>query len=171
MKNLVKLSIAFAAIALVTLFSAGLTAYAAGPRSGDPGGMMGWGGPQTSLVTSAAKTLGISQTDLISALQGSKTIADVAKDKGVTLDKIVDDFIATRQDMLKVAVTSGRFTQAQVDSMVGIMKTNVLAQLSQPFTPQGPGFNGANNNGQCNNNCGMMGGQGMQQRNGPGRNR
>lgn len=166
MKNLVKLSLVMVAIAVVTLLSVGVIAYADGPRGGEPVGMMGWGGPQNSLVASAAKTLGMSETDLISALQSGKTIADVAKDKGVALDKIVDDFIVARQDVLNAAVTSGRFSQAQVDSMIGIMKTNVLAQLSQPFTPRGPGFSDTNNDGLCDH-CGMMNGQGMQQQHGP----
>lgn len=165
MKNLIKLSFVLATIAMVTMFSVGLTAYADGPRGGGPGGMGGWGGPENSLIAVAAKTLGISQADLITALQGNKTIADVAKDKGIALDKIVDAFVATRQDMLKAAVTSGRFTQAQVDSMIALMKANVLAQLNKPYSPRGSGFNDTDMDGQCDT-CGMMNGQGMQQRNG-----
>jgi hypothetical protein len=170
MKNLVKLSFVVVAIAVVTLLSVGLTAYAAGPGGRGPVGTMGWGGPQNSLVASAAKTLGMSQTDLVSLLQGGKTIADVAKDKGVALDKIVDAFVAARQDGLKAAVTSGRITQAQADTMIGFMKTNALAQLSKPFAPRGSGFSDTNNDGQCDS-CGMMNGQGMRQQNGPRRGR
>jgi hypothetical protein len=62
--------------------------------------------------------------------------------------------------MLKAAVTSGRFTQAQMDSMLGTMKSNVLARLSQPYAPHGMGFSDTDNDGVCDS-CGMMNGQGM----------
>jgi hypothetical protein len=153
MKTVVKLSlVVVAALAAVVLFSGSLTAYADGPRGGW-GGMMGMGGPDDSLVAVAAKTLGLTQTDLVTALQGGKTIAAVAKDKGVALDKIMDAFVAERQDAFKAAIASGRMTQAQVDSMISLMKTNVLARLNQPFTPRGPGFVDANKDGVCDN-CG-----------------
>jgi hypothetical protein len=170
MKTLVKLSLVVVAVlAAVGLFSASLTAYAQGPQGGR-GGMMGRGGPDDSLVAIAAKTLGMTQTELVTALQGGKTIAAVAKDKGVVLDKIVDAFIAERQTALKAAVASQRMTQAQADSMIAMMKTNVLARLNQPFTPRGPGFVDANKDGVCDN-CGIgrMGGQGTRPQGGPRR--
>jgi hypothetical protein len=71
MKNLVKLSFVVVAVTIVTLLTVGQTVYADGPRGN--GGMMGMGGSQNSLVASAAKTLGMSQTDLITALQSGKT--------------------------------------------------------------------------------------------------
>jgi hypothetical protein len=160
MKTLMKLGLVAFVLTVVALLSVGLTANAQGPQSGGPGGMMGWmgrGGPQNSLVAVAAKTLGMTQAELVAALQGGKTIADVAKDKGVALDKIVDAFVADQQESLKAAVTSGRMTQAQADSMLGFMKTNVLARLSQPFTVRGPGFRDTNNDGLCDG-CGMQGG-------------
>ncbi|MEP7284826.1 MAG: hypothetical protein ABI947_03545 [Chloroflexota bacterium] len=168
MKNLLKLSLVMVAIVVVALFSVGLTANAQGPVGGGPGGMMG--GPQNSLVAVAATTLGMTQTELVTALQSGKTIADVSKDKGVALDRIVDAFVTARQVMLKTAVSNGRLTQAQADSMISLMKTHVLAQLSQPFTPRGMGFTDTDNDGQCDN-CGMMGGQGMRQQGGMRRGR
>jgi len=165
MKALVKLSLVVAVLAAVVLFTGSLTAYADGPWGGGGGwggGMMGrgggWGGPDESLVAVAAKTLGMTQADLITALQGGKTIATVAKDKGIALDKIVDAFVAERQDALKASVTSGRLTQAQADSMVSLMKANVQARLSQTFTPRGTGFVDANKDGVCDN---CAGGRGM----------
>jgi hypothetical protein len=158
MKTPVKLSlVAIAILAAVVLFTGTVTAYADGPRGGW-GGRMGMGGPDESLVAVAAKTLGLTQADLVTALQGGKTIAAVAKEKGVALDKIVDAFVAERQDAFKAAVASGRMTQAQVDSMISLMKTNVLARLNQPFTPRG--FVDANKDGVCDN-CGMGGTGGM----------
>ncbi len=170
----------FAMIALAVLISVmalGSVASAQGPQTGGPGGMGGWGGPQNSLVAVAAKILGIDQATLVSTLNGGKTIADVAKDKGIALDKIVDAFLAPRVEYLKSAVTAGRFTQAQADAWLATMKTNVTAQLNAKFTPRGygmgTGFVDANNDGVCDN-CGMGGGMGRMggmaggQRRGPG---
>jgi len=150
-----------------------------GPQSGGRGrgmrGGMGYslGGAADSLVAIAAKTLGMEQTALVTALNGGKTIADVAKDKGVALDKIVDAVVADRAERLKSAVAAGRMTQAQADAMLAQMKTNITAQLSVKFTPrgngQGTGYVDADKDGVCDN-CeagqGGMGPRGMGQRGG-----
>jgi len=97
-----------------------------------------WAGPQNSLVAVAAHVLGMSQSDLVAELS-DKTIAQVAQEKGVALDKIVDAFLAPRVTALQSAVEDGRLTQAQADQMLAIMKTHVTEQLSEAWTPQGSG--------------------------------
>ena len=131
----------------------------AGNRMGRRGGMGGMGGqmggPQQSLIAIAAQQLGINQADLVTQLQGGKTIAQVAGEKNVALDTIVNAFVATRQARMTQAVAAGRMTQAQVDAMLATMRTNVTAQLSQPWSPQGPGagigYADANGDGVCDN--------------------
>ena len=113
---------------------------------GGPGGGFGMQGAprgQDSLITIAAKVLGMTEADLRTALQSGKTIADVAKEKNVALDKIVDAVVADRADALKQQVTSGKLTQAQADQMLANMKTQVTKQLSEKFDPRGGGPNGA----------------------------
>ena len=100
-------------------------------------GMMG--GQTNSMVATAAKSLDMTQTDLVAALNGGKTVADVAKDKGVSLDVIVNAFVATRSDWMKTMVTSGRLTQAQADANLAIMKTNITSQLNEKWSPRGNG--------------------------------
>ncbi len=138
---------------------------ARGRNAGGTGmGMMMRGraaGPDNSLVAVAATTLNVSQTDLVATLKTGKTIANVAAEKGVALDKIVDAFIAPRVNTLNSAVASGRITQAQADAMIAAMKANVTAQLNAPFTPRGYGdgtcdgtgasFVDANGDGVCDN--------------------
>ena len=159
-----KFSMIAVVVAFVAVAGFGAVAFAQGPV-GTPtpgafpgwgmhmGGMGGMGGPDDSLVAIAAKTLGLSQTDLVAALNSGKTIADVAKEKGVALDKIVAAVIAERTDDMQAAVTAGRMTQAQLDAMLPAMKANVTAQLSSKFTPRGygmgRGFVDANNDGVC----------------------
>ncbi len=160
---------------LVSLLVLGGVASAQGPQPGGPGGMGGWGSPQNSLVAVAAKVLGLDQPTLVSTLNSGRTIADVAKDQGIALDKIVDAFLAPRTEYLKTAVTAGRITQAQADAWLATMKTNVTAQLNAKFTPRGygmgTGFVDANNDGVCDNcgtgGMGRMGGMAGGQRRGP----
>ncbi len=166
-----------AVVVLVSLFALAGVASAQGPQPGGRGGMGGWGGPQNSLIAVAANVLGVDQATLVSTLNSGKTIADVAKDKGIALDKIVETFLAPRVEYLKNAVTAGRLTQAQADAWLATMKTNVTAQLNAKFTPRGygmgTGFVDANNDGVCDN-CGTGGGMGRMggmmggQRRGPG---
>ncbi len=98
-----------------------------------------WAGPQNSLVAIAANVLGMNQTDLIAELD-NKTIAQVAQEKGIATDKIVDAFLAPRIAALQSAVEEGRLTQAQADQMLVTMKAHVTEQLSTAWTPRGPGM-------------------------------
>jgi hypothetical protein len=160
---------AVAAIAGAMAFSNGAYAQTPGPTQSAPAAARGYGmgagmgmmaqgrmgGPNNSLVAAAAQTLNLSQADLVAALNGGKTIADVAKEKGVALDKIVDAFLTPRAEMLKTAVTAGRLTQAQADANLATLKANVTAQLSAPFTPRGTGsgtgFVDNDSDGVCDN--------------------
>jgi hypothetical protein len=97
------------------------------------------GGPQQSLVAVAADTLGLTQADLVTELRSGKTIAQVASDKQVAPDTIIDAFVATRAERLDAAVAAGRMTRAQADAQLATMKANVTARVSQPWSPQGNG--------------------------------
>ncbi len=157
-------------VAVVGALALSAAAFAQGPAGpggvgvgyGLGGGRGGaWGGPDNSLAAVAAEVLGMDQTELVAALNSGQTIADVAKAKGVALDKIVDAFIAQRVDALNQAVADGRLTQAQADTMLATMKASVTAQLSAPhtMTPRGTGlgtgFVDANGDGVCDN-CGTV---------------
>lgn len=137
----------------------GPTPQGRGPRTGQMPAMgagLRMGGPQASLVSVAANTLGMTQVDLVAQLQANKTIADVAAEKNVAPAAIVDAFVAPRVTQLNAAVAAGTITQAQADAMIAAMRANVTAQLSQPWTARGPGngtprgdFVDANGDGVC----------------------
>jgi len=149
-----KRGIVAAIVAIVAVLSLSISAFAQGPTSqrtapayGQGYGMkigMGyasnstWAGPQNSLVAVAANVLGMNQTDLVAELS-DKTIAQVAQEKGVATDKIVDAFLAPRVAALQSAVEEGSLTQAQADQMLATMKAHVTEQLSEAWTPNGPG--------------------------------
>ncbi|MBI5878056.1 MAG: hypothetical protein HZB53_10410 [Chloroflexi bacterium] len=150
--------VAFAALSAPAAYAQGPVGTPA-PRGPGYGGMMGgggyggmMGGPANLLVAVAAKVLGIEQADLVKALSGGQTIADVAKSKGVATDKIVDAFVAQRAEFLQSAVASGRLTQAQADANLAAMKAHIATQLTAKFTPgNGPAFADSDNDGICDN--------------------
>jgi hypothetical protein len=151
-----------AAVALVALGAA--TTYAQGPTGTTPPmigrsfGMGGFGGPQNSLVAIAAKALGMDQTALFNELNAGKTIADVAKAKNVSLDKISSAFIEAHKATLKAAVDAKRITQAQADTLLAEMKEHITTDLTSKFTANGYGRGGGmvdmNKDGVCDS-CGI----------------
>jgi hypothetical protein len=62
-----------------------------------------------------AKAIGISETDLQTALAGGKTVAQVAADHNVSSQTVIDALVADGQSELDAAVKAGTMTQAQAD--------------------------------------------------------
>ncbi len=105
-------------------------AFGMGPR---------WGGSSGSLITVAAEQLGMTTTDLAAELQAGKTIVQVAGEKGVAVETIVEAFVTLRAERLAELVANGQLTQEQADAMRVAMRANVTARLSEAWTPRGPG--------------------------------
>ncbi len=82
----------------------------------------------TSVV---AKAIGISEADLLTALQGGQTVAAVAKAHNVDLQVVIDALVADGQAELDAAVKAGTMTQAQADGE--------KAELTQRATDQANG--------------------------------
>ncbi|MGQ9457261.1 MAG: hypothetical protein ACUVWW_09745 [Anaerolineae bacterium] len=153
------------ALAALLVAAFGATALAWGPRSGalapaaGPAmGPMGWGGRGfgfgpgrgfggASLIGVVAERLDMSVTDLVEELQAGKTIAQVAEEKGVALDTLVEAVVSPQAEALKQAVEDGRITQEWADLMLNQMRERVEYQMTHPLgTPAllglraGPGF-------------------------------
>ena len=112
------------------------------PRNG-AGPMMdrgnAWGGPENSLVAVVAKAVGLDRAELIAQLQGGKTMAEVAAEHEVSVDTILDAFLAPRVERLTEMVADGRLTQEQADEWLVVMRTNAATHLTTAWSPQGPG--------------------------------
>jgi polyhydroxyalkanoate synthesis regulator phasin len=78
---------------------------------GGPGGRGGFGGFDTAKV---AEVLGLSQVDLRTEMQ-SKSLADIAKEKNVDVQKVIDTLVAAANDRLQESVSSGKLTQEEAD--------------------------------------------------------
>jgi hypothetical protein len=94
-----------------------------GPGFGHHGGPGGHGFPH---LDAAAAYLGLSATELQTQLQSGKTLAEIAKAEGKTVDGLVTALVADEKKELDAAVEAGRLTQSQADEL--------LAGAKQRFT-------------------------------------
>ena len=82
-----------------------------------------------------ADDLGMSVKDLNTALKGGKTIAQLAQEKGISLDKLVTDVTAKHTAALKKAVQDGKMTQAQADEALSTLKNNITQWFNTGKNP------------------------------------
>lgn len=110
---------------------------AAEPR----GGHGGRGGPGMNL-TEAAKVLNMSESDLRTAT-ATKSLADIAREKNVDVQKVIDALVAAENSRIDADATSGRLTQAEADAR----KANTVQRVTDKVNSVRParpdkGFNG-----------------------------
>ena len=134
------------------------------PATGVPGagfcpgyGMMGGFGPDVAAATGTygavhdaiASSLGMSNQELWDARASGKTVAELAAEKNVPLQNVVDAASAPYSTQLDAAVKAGSLSQAQADALTQLERSRIQAQLQ---TGAGYGFGFG---------PGMMGGRGM----------
>jgi hypothetical protein len=102
-------------------------------------GMRGFFDPRAELPV-VAQTIGISQNDLISALQSGQSIADVAKAHHVDPNKVIDAVYNSERQQVQQMVSSGRITQAQADRFESLLKGRIEARINGAMG--GRGFGG-----------------------------
>ncbi|RNB89860.1 hypothetical protein EDM56_11930 [Brevibacillus fluminis] len=85
----------------------------------DRGGMGrgGFGMMSFQNNTELLSLLKLDETKLQDALKAGKTIADIAKDQGVSEDDVIKLLVEQRKEQLKKEVTDGKMTQEQSDKM------------------------------------------------------
>jgi uncharacterized protein (DUF433 family) len=88
-----------------------------GPDGGGPPGHRGGRGFLGNSFEAAAKAIGVSVEDLRTALKDGKSIAEVAKDKGVAEQKVIDAIVKAAKDDLAAAVKDGKLDQARADEI------------------------------------------------------
>jgi hypothetical protein len=153
-------------VGLLVVVLAIFTAVASAQRGmGDTGAA----GTDSDMLTIVADQLGIERTELVTELQSGKTIAELAQEKNVNTDAIVDAVVTTHQDWFTSAVESGTLTQEQADAHLALMKANLSAMLDQAWNTQGFGMHGGmgmggfgmHDGGMGMGGFGMHGGMGM----------
>ena len=105
------------------------TPQASQPKAGPPPG-----GPAGGM-SDIAKLLGMTFDQIWAERVQGKTLADLAKEKGVDTQELVDALVASQKTMLDQAVTDSRLTQAQADKWLEWYKQAAALQLTEPYGP------------------------------------
>jgi hypothetical protein len=85
----------------------------------------GPGGHFFGKLDAAASYLGLTDDQLRSELAGGKTLAQVAKDHGKSVDGLVDALVADLKKHLDADVAAGRITKAQEDQFLAEAKQRI----------------------------------------------
>lgn len=107
-----------------------------GGRGGFGGGVRG-AGVEQAVVAATAKTLNLSQDQLITQLRSGQTLAQIAQAHGTTEQAVVNAGLAAAKTQLDTAVKNGTVTQAQADAAYAQLQQRGAALLNG-----GPGFGG-----------------------------
>ncbi len=88
-----------------------------------------------------ASTIGVTEAQLHAALRSGKSIADVARSKGVAPQKVIDVLVADAKARLAKQVTAGTITQAQADTRLAAATKMITACVNGelPKPPRGGG--------------------------------
>jgi hypothetical protein len=112
-----------------------------------PDGPSGPGGPDRGFgfrggfgLDSAAKAIGVTTDSLEASLKAGKTIADVAKSKNVSVQKVIDAMVAAMNTQLDSQVKAGHLSADQATKIKANLKTMITNQVNGTFTR--PDFGG-----------------------------
>lgn len=114
--------------------SAGYTCPMTGEEMGRGGAGMGMGmgrGMQFSDSTHStiADALGMTTEELQTARSEGKTVAELANEKGVSVDELVTKLIEARKANLEQLKEEGKITQEQMDQMLTNMEDRMKAMI------------------------------------------
>jgi AraC-like DNA-binding protein len=82
------------------------------------GGLRHHGSGHAGRLDAAADYLGLTETELRTDLESGKSLARVARDRGKSVDGLVNALVAAGKERIDAAVSAGRLTQAQADEML-----------------------------------------------------
>lgn len=78
----------------------------------------------------AAAYLGLSEEDVHAQLETGKSLADVARDQGKSVDGLVDALAAEAEKHLDEEVADGDLTEAQAEQMLSHLKDGIRAMVT-----------------------------------------
>ena len=97
-----------------------------GPGFGHHGGPHG----MHAGLDAAADYLGLTESQLHTAFESGKTLAQVAKSKGKSVDGLVAAMVADEKAELAAAVKAGRLTQAQANAIQSDLKARITDMVN-----------------------------------------
>jgi len=95
-------------------------------------------------LDAAASYLGLTETDLRAQLQDGKSLAQVARDRGKSVDGLVDALVAAAKERLDKAVAAGRITKAEENSALDDLRERITSRVGSagPSLPRFRPFEG-----------------------------
>jgi hypothetical protein len=93
-------------------------------------------------LEAAATYLGVTEAALRASLESGKTLAEVAKEKGKSVDGLIAALVADKTKELDAAVAAGRLTKAQRDELAADLKERVTAHVNGERPSGGPRLHG-----------------------------
>lgn len=90
-------------------------------------------------IDAAADYLGLTEAQLHSELESGKSLAQVAKEHGKSVDGLVDALVAAAKKDLDSAVAAGRLTKAQETEMLNGLRDRITSLVNSTH-PGGPHF-------------------------------
>lgn len=163
-------------LAILSLLVLTLAVPALAQNGGTPPGGVSQSPPsgiyldQPTLIR-VAQTLGLTADELVSRLQQGTTLNDIAVERGVSVEKVIEAIISPYQAQLQLQVSYGYLTQEQADTLLKQAREHARVLLTQDLSRQGGKGNDTWNdmvndcnrfmgawNGSQNGPVGMMGG-------------
>ena len=89
-------------------------------------------------LDAAASYLGLTEAQLRDQLASGKTLAQIAKDRGKSVDGVIDAMVAEAKSRLDAAVAAGRLTRAQADQIL----KDVRQRITDRVNGRAPSFRG-----------------------------
>jgi hypothetical protein len=129
------------------------TGYGYGPGQMGRGYM--WGG-ELGFEEEVLSFLGMTREQVIAERQAGKSLAQIAQEKGKTVQQLIDTILAAKRADLNDLVSQGKLTQAQADAMYQNMQQVVVQAVNR--TTIGPMW-GNGTRPMDPDDCPMFGGQ------------
>jgi len=108
-----------------------------GRGPGGHGMMLGEG------LETAADALGVTESELLSALEDGQSIADVAEQRGGDVQEVVDTLVAAATERLDQAVEDGRVDEDRAEEIKAALPDRIAAMVEREGFPgrwgRGPG--------------------------------
>ena len=92
----------------------------------------------TPMHDDVAMQLGMTTQDLYNLMSSGKSMVQIAKEKGITEQQLMDNIMAGRRAAYSQAVKEGHMTQAQADAMLQSLNNNLKTMVNG----QGTGASG-----------------------------
>lgn len=131
-----RMSISLAALAVILAVSVLWAATALAkpvrerPFQGSGSRGSGVGGPRAGLKD-AAEVLGMTVDEILAARSQGKTVAQIAAEKGITPEVLVEKILALRKARLDALVQEEKITQEQANLALQAMEKNIEAMINE----------------------------------------